>query len=443
MDIFEQYGIREVADATLYSIQRKQDGSDEVYYVPSLYFDTLRISSTEKTADNTWAQGGIGNSRLICWDYNKLIDIKLEDALCTPASLGLCWGGALSTDWQNAEIKHDLGISLSEENPIEKITRMEKGFYPKANGEKIKIINLLPFSSEEKASYPDGLKKLEETKVLGYGYVGNKRFNWFIKINTAEKSITTYPEKVFKKNGSSENIRTDISVTPIIYADVARRLSVEYVLQSGKYLKILIDNDNNYSAKIKQNSLSEWEDTEEYDLNQFKKIDIYLQFKGLNSLIYFLLTKYEDNITFIPDNELWAFVNPKTMKPYEDDFWFYQGEVYYIKSLTFINNKKEDKPMRIVVKAGVFPGMYMLIGETFIRNRETQEDERFQIKIPFCKVMSNQTITLESSGEPTILNLDLEAATSVSGEVLELIKYNTEKRLLNDEEIGSTKIINE
>ena len=65
MGIFEQYGIKEVADVCIYSIHKKQDNSGDVYYVPALYLDTLKVSSVEKTAENVWAQGGLGNSRLI------------------------------------------------------------------------------------------------------------------------------------------------------------------------------------------------------------------------------------------------------------------------------------------------------------------------------------------------------------------------------------------
>lgn len=106
MNIFDQYGIKEVADVTIYSIHKKEDGSGDVYYVPALYLDTLKVTTVEKTAENTWAQGGLGNSRLISWDYGKTINLTLEDALCTPASLGLCWGGILSADWKDAHIQH-------------------------------------------------------------------------------------------------------------------------------------------------------------------------------------------------------------------------------------------------------------------------------------------------------------------------------------------------
>ena len=130
MNIFEQYGIKEVADVTLYSIHKKQDGSGDFYYVPALYLDTLKISTTEKSADNVWAEGGYGNARLISWDYGKRINVSLTDALCTPASLGLCWNGVLGADWKDSHIKIDSEV-CNYCNPVERISRTEKGIYPR------------------------------------------------------------------------------------------------------------------------------------------------------------------------------------------------------------------------------------------------------------------------------------------------------------------------
>lgn len=144
MNIFDQYGIKEVADVTLYSIHKKKDGSGGTYCVPALFLDTLKISSTEKTAENVWAEGGLGNSRLICWDYGKQINVTLEDALCTPASLGLCWGGILGTDWVNGKIDHDFGITWKDKRNVEKISRMEKVIFPKSDRNTSIIGSLLP-----------------------------------------------------------------------------------------------------------------------------------------------------------------------------------------------------------------------------------------------------------------------------------------------------------
>ena len=91
MNIFEQYGIKEVADVCLYSIEL--DENDDEVYVPVLYLDTLKVSTVEQTASQTSARGGLGNPELIIWDYGKEITVTLEDALYNPASMGMTWGG--------------------------------------------------------------------------------------------------------------------------------------------------------------------------------------------------------------------------------------------------------------------------------------------------------------------------------------------------------------
>lgn len=95
MNIFEQYGIKEVADCTLYAIEL--DKYDDEIYVPILYFDTLKVSSIEQTAEQTSARGGLGNPELIIWDYGKEISVSLEDALYNPASQSMMWGAKFGT----------------------------------------------------------------------------------------------------------------------------------------------------------------------------------------------------------------------------------------------------------------------------------------------------------------------------------------------------------
>lgn len=58
-----------------------------------MYLDTLKVSTVEQTAEQTTANGGLGNADLIAWDYGKSINVTLEDALYTPASQSLMWGG--------------------------------------------------------------------------------------------------------------------------------------------------------------------------------------------------------------------------------------------------------------------------------------------------------------------------------------------------------------
>ena len=84
--IFEQYGIKEVADVTFY--ERDSAGHEK----PVLYIDTAKVSTIEKTASNAEARGGKGNPALISWDFGLEINVTLEDALFSPQSMAIMQG---------------------------------------------------------------------------------------------------------------------------------------------------------------------------------------------------------------------------------------------------------------------------------------------------------------------------------------------------------------
>lgn len=108
-NIFEKYGIKEVADVTFY---------DTVTNLPVLFLDTLKVSTIEQTAEQVSARGGKGNPELIVWDYGKEITLNLEDALFSPQSMNLMLGG------MNGDVlKNDL---TSDSTKITSLTRMTK-----------------------------------------------------------------------------------------------------------------------------------------------------------------------------------------------------------------------------------------------------------------------------------------------------------------------------
>lgn len=59
---------------------------------PVLYLDTLKVSTTEQTGEQAEARGGKGNAPIIMWDYNKEINVTLEDALFSAKSLAIMFG---------------------------------------------------------------------------------------------------------------------------------------------------------------------------------------------------------------------------------------------------------------------------------------------------------------------------------------------------------------
>ena len=94
-NVFEQYGIKEVADVTIYRVTKDAITGVETE-TPFLFLDTLKVSTLEQTAEQSDARGGKGNPKLITWDYGKEINVTLEDALYSPASMALMWGGKSS-----------------------------------------------------------------------------------------------------------------------------------------------------------------------------------------------------------------------------------------------------------------------------------------------------------------------------------------------------------
>lgn len=535
MNIFDQYGIKEVADVTLYSIHRKKSGG--VYYVPALFLDTLKVSSVDKKAENVWAEGGLNNSRLICWDYGKQINVTLEDALCTPASLGLCWGGILGADWRNGKIDHDFGVTWKEKRNVSCISRLEKVRYPNSDKKSSMVSALLPQLQDDlRDEYSNLLLSssiVDGTVIAGFGQVLNHTYRWQAFVESDIQSVAIVPDRFFDVQGNTYliDLNSQLIVNDnleenkfnIIYKINSKNLKNTSIsnlivnrenqnrtedsnenetlidenevvkinnnkaiwtppqdsqekmnIDEAQYLCICIDINNEYSAYLSREGRKWYKPKTEIILGQFKDLNLWMRFSGINEMIYFLITKYENDIIEIittdmeekenttllykdrnsyeakkKNGKLWAYINPQTMTPYPDDYWFSQGETYYIKSLTLAPKQGKLSAQKIEIQAGEFPGLYMLVGETYIRSRETGEDERMQLKFPMCKVKSDHSITLEAAGDPTVFNLDLEIANPKNGIMMELISYDVAEKTkineLGEYSIvdGSTEILNE
>ena len=97
-----------------------------------------------------------------------------------------------------------------------------------------------------------------------------------------------------------------------------------------------------------------------------------------------------------------------------------EGQTYYT---TF------DMPITgaytIDISANSFPGTYYVTGDTYARSEMTGADEFFQFIIPKAKVKSENTITLEAEGDPSVFNLSLHVLRPAGGgAMMKLVKYD-------------------
>lgn len=107
MDLLKKYGIKEVADVVFYSLNPNGEPDK-----PVLYLDSLKVSTIEQTAENVSARGGKGNAELITWDYNKEINLTLEDALYSMKSLGIMFGDDNTSDKTDKQLYKTIVVNL-------------------------------------------------------------------------------------------------------------------------------------------------------------------------------------------------------------------------------------------------------------------------------------------------------------------------------------------
>lgn len=83
-----------------------------------------------------------------------------------------------------------------------------------------------------------------------------------------------------------------------------------------------------------------------------------------------------------------------------------------------------DEAVVIEISANSFPGTYYITGDTFARSETTGKDEFFQFIIPKAKVQSENTITLEAEGDPSVFNMNLKVLRPTNGKMMQLVKYD-------------------
>ena len=120
-----------------------------------------------------------------------------------------------------------------------------------------------------------------------------------------------------------------------------------------------------------------------------------------------------------PDGKLYAKINPK----------FYDANGEQVEALVkdqkfFCSFDLKVDGAVIEISANSFPGTYYVTGDTYARSETTGKDEFFQFIVPKAKVQSENTITLEAEGDPSVINMNLKVLRPADGVMMKLVKYN-------------------
>lgn len=107
MNIFERYGLKEVADVQLIAVE-DDPARGVVQGDTVLFFDTLKLSNLIIEAEEVKYYGGYGGSVIASWSYNKDVSLTLQDALMSMESLALAFGAQVEEASAQAPIETNL-----------------------------------------------------------------------------------------------------------------------------------------------------------------------------------------------------------------------------------------------------------------------------------------------------------------------------------------------
>lgn len=473
MNIFEQYGIKEVADVCLYAIELNEN--DDEVYVPVMYLDTLKISNVEETAEQTSARGGLGNPELIIWDYGKEITVTLEDALYSPASQGMTWGGKFGT--QKFTLYGEVGVQkLNEEmriTPCHFIIDSFSNFEIKNKKytwtvcinivstdntvrERIENVPLYYNLTEQKWSFSEEVYSADQILL------GDVDGDGIVTVSDA-KLITlyvlnpnTYPlteKQLLAADANQDGVVNaldssyviEMAVGTIEKNDTVATKKIYYSLTKESF-GIAPPQEAIYQIDHALNNVYYFDRIEKCRATQTFAIDV-----NTNSLHgnYRYLEKYAHS-------ELTVFIDPRTMQPYEpntDTFTrkngsIVEGNLRVIKQHEIYYKWTRSKALehtslghQIIVDAVHFPGTYRLVGETYSRSRKTGKDQRFQFEIPLCKMGTENNFTLEAEGDPTTFNMTLKVLRREDGVMMKLTQYSVENAKYDGYLSDSTNVI--
>lgn len=100
------------------------------------------------------------------------------------------------------------------------------------------------------------------------------------------------------------------------------------------------------------------------------------------------------------------------------------GDAAEIGDRVFVTYTIPATTKEIVISADTFPGTYYVTGDTYARSDVTGDDQFFQFIIPKAKVTSENTITLEAEGDPSVFNMSLSVLRPEDGDMMKLVQYD-------------------
>ena len=345
-----KFGVREICDVVLKAKAAQKIGN-KIFYAgePVIYFDTLKTSSLEGQATTVYAQGGRGNSRLIAWEGERQLTFTMEDALISPEGFMILSGAGLIEAGKNKTIYQHVTETIDVNDPLRfRVARDEtnKNIINGVFAVYVENEAYLPYDKGDNFAY---VMCMNNGEITTEPYIP-------VHVDFDEKKLVIKDDKTIERPfNEAENISLPSDFdAPYSYKD-----------ENGKiFYRVLVMDHDMYVAA------SDYEEDEEHKGDKVEH-----KYEGEDGAY---------DVKSIPSRLLFNAVLVD----------------YYTA------RKAGAKQMEIT--ADKFGGNYYLEASTLFRDTNgTYMPAEFII--PNCKIQSNFTFTMASSGDPSTFTFTMDA----------------------------------
>lgn len=416
MNIFDLYGIKEVANVTFYSITKIED---EEFYTPVLYFDTLKVSTLKKSVETVNENGGKANGKILSWNFGKDLKLTLEDALFSKTSLDMFLNGRIAakmSKWTSTICK------LNVANKYGKLNYSTKAYpSPKLTQDEWEIV----FAAAQEMEYKVR-EGSEDDGDKGYTYVRKSDGDTYVAENR-----TLLTQRYYKRQQKA--FTNDELGYPKANLAMPRAI-ISHILDKINSIKQLGHFENDLYVT---NAIDRFEKCHVTNPKGFK-ISAAAQRRNLSryynddkSSSY---TIYYDVKTMLP-----LFSADGNGKFNADIFTLKQGTSYYkwTRTINKFDNPDTMLGIDIIINQDTFPADYKIVGETLIRNQKSGKDQAMQFILNRAKISSSTNIELKADSSPVTFSMDVDVLMPKNGKMLELRQFDMEE----DKREGGFRII--
>ena len=205
-------------------------------------------------------------------------------------------------------------------------------------------------------------------------------------------------------------------------------VSIEDALFSSKSMAIMFGNGTvaqNQTDKVSRTVMLRVTGTSTAATNNFFVADIPTDKGAERKKVYMQASAESDGVTYANSGLTITRMTTEDGNdiPVVTDNWATALKTYVGQKI-FITYTANAVTKTIVVSGDSFPGTYYVVGDTYARSDVDGSDQFFQFIIPKAKVTSENTITLEAEGDPSVFSMNLTVLRPESGDMMKLVQYD-------------------